>query len=403
MAERLLLLDSLPNEVLLNIISYLSFHDRQQNLARVCKKFLALSRVPAKIETPLNLVIYEDGWANFNSNLLKLHKQSRRLEITFKSGDSPKQKRLSQKRPENGLDRMAQWIVLAHIYNHDKSKLSAHQRDWDKLIRQGQLNVLDQQFLSLAQVNYNHLTFKGTTIDPDYLRRFPTRQLKNVTCLDLSGCQFKSNGRVDIHPEDVLVKFLDSCPHLEQIYLKETTVRMLANLAVKTSSRIRAISVGKFRAEGFLRPNVLRNMYPKMRGSHRGPVSDDKLINGCHIILCLHVLFRQTQHGCLVTDPSPDNDRRRVNMLWDAIGGCCNLTQFKLPYSKQCWTTMAGLTNLTRLGFVFQEYKRESPFLGAIPAIDRHDPPENCVIMSENVQQLTLSSKFYKKNNASML
>ncbi len=88
-----MILTDFPDELLLPILKELSFHDIHQNVARVCKKLLRLSRVPAELRY-LKLDIDEHGKANFNANLLSLHCETKVLDIDMdccrtKKSDSP--------------------------------------------------------------------------------------------------------------------------------------------------------------------------------------------------------------------------------------------------------------------------------------------------------------------------
>ncbi len=92
-------LEDLPNEILLEILSYQSLDDIHKNVALVSKRFLKLSRMPNPLvslhcycnssgaSTLVMLKVFRKNKrrSNFNAKTLEIHKSSNKLDIRFGS------------------------------------------------------------------------------------------------------------------------------------------------------------------------------------------------------------------------------------------------------------------------------------------------------------------------------
>ncbi len=275
--------NDLPYEVLLHILSFLSFHDRHQNLARVSKDFLTLSRDKKSRLDSLNLVIEEDGWANFNVDLLSLHKDVKRVEITWK----PTQCQQQEQPKEDLID---QWLYQVMTNQH---YVQFQQQDWNNPAR---LSVLERKFRPLLQHGgITHLTLNNFK-DPKILMKLPTDMLHSLKGLDLTKCSFY-DGNMNGHLELILATILNNCPELEEVRLEEMTRRMLVNLLMSHKTKLRVLSVKEIKRSNssLIRRQLWYSMYPTLiraRRQVKNPLFDHLIIYLSTYNLLIAAAFR---------------------------------------------------------------------------------------------------------------
>ncbi len=354
-------LEDCPTEILLKILSYVGFSDIHQNFARTCKRFYEITRNPPKLYV-LNLSMDGDGHANFNRELLKLHKDVKRVDVSMCN-----QEYLARWMQDN--DGVHGRILQAGYYKH--------------FTQIG--HILDK---------LEHLSVKGTL---NYLHPDKLRHLKS---LDMSNCPYPtcSTQRTERGLESWLVKSLAQCHLLEDVRLNRVHIRTLADLSIRLMTRLKTLKVVQFYDDvNSLPHHEIISYYPDLFRTNRVSAFGQiwRLVQNivqCPSILQVRAAFYEL--GFFPFDPWSDKRhwkqlRDRIQTtLWTTLSDYCQLlTDVHLPYSEDCFITLSKLPNLTKVGINFRPYDWTQ-----YNTYGRIAPDQRLKFKSQVIQQMTFHS-----------